>query len=161
MTSHSALVLLSYWSIVSAAYGNIDDNLKLNWRTSCVPWHAGRARTDTNAGASLRTFEDVVANPVLYGAMPLNLYRRRQGGCEAGHPVECRDCEFDERKKGWKRCGCFIFASGTLGTAYRRKYTGRITWEDARAVAAVACPRSAKAHWNNPPAFFADGYDTP
>lgn len=31
----------------------------LNWRTSCVPWHTGRAGTDMNARASPRTFEDV------------------------------------------------------------------------------------------------------
>jgi hypothetical protein len=32
--------------------------------------------------------------------MPLNLYRRHQRGCEAGHPVESRTCEFDERSAG-------------------------------------------------------------
>ena len=46
--------------------------------------------------------------------MALNLYRRHRRDCKAGHPEELRSGEFDERKKGWKRCSCPIFASGTL-----------------------------------------------
>jgi hypothetical protein len=44
----------------------------------------------------------------------INLYRRHRLDCEAGHPEEFRSGEFEERKKGWKRCACVIFASGTL-----------------------------------------------
>jgi integrase len=69
--------------------------------------------------------------------VPLNLYRRHRQECEAERPAESRSGEFDERKKGWKRCACFIFASGTLSGKFRRKYTGKSDWDEARAVAAA------------------------
>jgi len=68
--------------------------------------------------------------------MALHLYRRHRQDCEAGHPEESRSGEFEERKKGWKKCACFIFASGTIAGKFRRKYTGKTTWDDAKAVAA-------------------------
>jgi integrase len=68
--------------------------------------------------------------------MPLNLYRRHQKGCKGGHAADSRSGEFEERRKRWKHCGCFIFASGTLAGAYRRKFTGHTGWDDARAKAA-------------------------
>src|SRR3989442_14875740 len=67
--------------------------------------------------------------------MPLNLYRRHQGECEANRPLDSRSGEFEERRKGWKKCGCFIFASGTLRGKFKRKYTGRTEWNEAKAVA--------------------------
>ena len=69
--------------------------------------------------------------------MPLNLYRRHRKECEGGHPEESRSGEFEERKKGWKRCACFIFASGTLGGHFKRKYTGKTDWEEAKTVVAA------------------------
>jgi integrase/recombinase XerC len=69
--------------------------------------------------------------------MPLNLYRRHRPECEAGRPAESRSGEFEERKKGWKRCACFIFASGTLGGKFKRKYTGKTDWDEATAIAAA------------------------
>ena len=69
------------------------------------------------------------------GGMPLNLYRRHQGQCEANRPLDSRSGEFEERRKGWKKCGCFIFASGTLRGKFKRKYTGRTEWNEAEAVA--------------------------
>jgi hypothetical protein len=66
----------------------------------------------------------------------LNLYRRHRHECEAGHAEESRSGEFEERKKGWKRCDCHIFASGTIAGKFKRKYTGKTAWDDARAVAA-------------------------
>ena len=36
--------------------------------------------------------------------MALNHYRRHRRDCKAGHPEESRSGEFDELKKGWKRC---------------------------------------------------------
>jgi len=69
--------------------------------------------------------------------MPLSLYRRHRQECEAGRPEESRSGEFEERKKGWKRCACFVFASGTLSGKFRRKYTGKSDWDEARAVAAA------------------------
>jgi integrase len=66
----------------------------------------------------------------------LNLYRRHRQECEAAHPLESRSGEFDERKKGWKRCACFIFASGTLGGKFKRRYTGKSEWQEAKLVVA-------------------------
>jgi integrase len=68
--------------------------------------------------------------------MALNLYRRHRQECEGGHQDDSRSGEFEERKKSWQRCACFIFASGTLGRSFKRKYTGKTGWEEARAVAA-------------------------
>lgn len=68
--------------------------------------------------------------------MPLSLYRRHQRGCEAGYTLESKSGEFEERKRGWKRCGCFIFAAGTLAGKFKRRYTGKIYWDEAKAVAA-------------------------
>src|SRR5208283_3247187 len=68
--------------------------------------------------------------------MALGLYRRHRQACEAGHATEFRSSEFDERKKGWKRCACLIFASGSLARTFKRKCTGKTNWDDARAVAA-------------------------
>jgi hypothetical protein len=68
--------------------------------------------------------------------MPLNLYRRHQSGCEARFPVESKTGEFQERTRGWKRCGCFILATGTLSGKFKRRYTGKTNWDEAKAVVA-------------------------
>jgi integrase len=68
--------------------------------------------------------------------MAVNLYRRHRLECEAGRAEESRSGEFEERRKGWKRCACLIFASGTLDGKFRRKCTGKSAWDDAKAVAA-------------------------
>src|SRR5215207_2246307 len=70
-------------------------------------------------------------------AVPLNLYRRHRPDCEAGYPAESRSGEFDERKKGRKRCACVIFVSGTLDGKFARKATGAADWVDARRIAEV------------------------
>jgi integrase len=67
--------------------------------------------------------------------LPLNLYRRHRPDCEAGHPKDLRSGEWEERRKGWKRCDCVIHVSGTLGEKFSRRSTGRSSWEDARAYA--------------------------
>jgi integrase len=67
----------------------------------------------------------------------LSVYRRHKRDCKAGHPHELRTNEFDERKKGWKRCSCPIFASGTLGGRSRRQSTGQWEWDNAKAKAAA------------------------
>jgi integrase len=66
--------------------------------------------------------------------MSLNLYRRHRPECESGHPDESRSGEFEERKKGWKKCACAIFASGTLSGKFKRRYTGKSDWDQAKAV---------------------------
>src|ERR1035438_3284940 len=66
--------------------------------------------------------------------MALSLYRRHRRDCKSRHPEEFRSGEFDERKKGWKRCDCPIFASGTLTGRFRRQSTGTWDWDTAKAV---------------------------
>ncbi|MGB6946126.1 MAG: tyrosine-type recombinase/integrase [Bryobacteraceae bacterium] len=68
--------------------------------------------------------------------MSLALYRRHRRDCKAGHHEELRTSEYDERKKGWARCECPVFVSGSLSKTFRRQSTGRWQWEEARAVAA-------------------------
>jgi hypothetical protein len=68
--------------------------------------------------------------------MPMNLYRRHRPDCEGGHPFDSRSGEFEERKKTWRRCACYIFVSGTLDGQYKRKYTGASDWNEAKTIAA-------------------------
>jgi integrase len=68
--------------------------------------------------------------------MALNLYRRHRRECKAGHPHQSLSSEFEERKRGWKRCECPIVVSGTLNRTFRRESTGKWEWDDAREVAA-------------------------
>jgi hypothetical protein len=56
--------------------------------------------------------------------------------CLAGHSEESRSGEFEERKKGWKRCDCPIFVSGTLAGKFKRQNTGKTDWVEARALMA-------------------------
>ena len=37
--------------------------------------------------------------------MPVKLYRRHRKECEAGHPEDFTSGEFEEGRRGWKRCG--------------------------------------------------------
>jgi integrase len=67
--------------------------------------------------------------------MALALYRRHRRDCKAGHPEELRTSEYDERKKGFRRCECPIFVSGTLQRRFRRQTTAQWEWDAARAVA--------------------------
>ena len=50
--------------------------------------------------------------------------------------MEFRTCEFNERRKGRKRCECPIFASGTLNRISPRQNTGQWEWEPAKLIAA-------------------------
>jgi hypothetical protein len=67
------------------------------------------------------------------GAQSVSSARRE---CKAGHSHQHLSSEFDERKRGWKRCECPIVISGTLNLTFRRQSTGKWEWDDARAVAA-------------------------
>jgi integrase len=69
--------------------------------------------------------------------MALTLYRRHRLECEAAHPEDSRSGEWEERRKGWKRCNCGIHLSGTLGDRFSRKATGTADWEKARQIADV------------------------
>ena len=77
--------------------------------------------------------------------MALNLYRRHRRNCKAEREHNSRSGEFEERQKGWKRCDCPIFASGALSRRFRRQSTERITWDDAKIVAAAW---EAAGTWN-------------
>lgn len=67
--------------------------------------------------------------------MALALYRRHRRDCKAGHSEERRSSEYDERKKGWKRCECPIFISGTLQGTFKRQSTSKWEWDQARSIA--------------------------
>jgi hypothetical protein len=69
--------------------------------------------------------------------MALTLYRRHRKECEGGHAEDSRSGEFEEGRRGWKKCGCLIHISGTLGGQFSRKQTGKTNWEEAKAVAVV------------------------
>ena len=66
--------------------------------------------------------------------MALVLYRRHRRDCKAAHPEESRTSEYDERKKGWRRCECPIFVSGTLLGKFKRQNTGQWEWDSARPI---------------------------
>ena len=68
--------------------------------------------------------------------MPLKLYRRHRQECEASFPEGAFSGEYEEGRRGVKRCSCIIHASGTLSGKFKRKQTGQFRWEEARAIAA-------------------------
>jgi len=70
--------------------------------------------------------------------MPLALYRRHRRDCKSGHAEGMRTSEYDERKKGWKRCECPIFTSGTLQGHFKRQNTGQWEWAAAQPIVLVA-----------------------
>jgi integrase len=82
--------------------------------------------------------------------MRLALYRRHRRECKAGYSEELRSSEYDERKKGWKRCECPIFVSGTLARRFRRQTTGQWEWDRAGDVAAKL-EVAGKWEGENPP----------
>jgi hypothetical protein len=65
----------------------------------------------------------------------LALYRRHRRECKASHSEDSRSSEYDERKKGRRRCECPIVASGTLLGKFRRQTTRQWEWEAARVIA--------------------------
>jgi hypothetical protein len=67
--------------------------------------------------------------------MPLKLYRRHRRECEASFPEGAFSGEYEESRRGAKRCSCIIHASGTLAGRFNRKQTGCYKWEEARAIA--------------------------
>jgi hypothetical protein len=69
-------------------------------------------------------------------AWPFHIYRRHRRDCKPGQAEDSLSSEFDERRKGWKRCDCPITASGTLAKRYCRQSTGQWEWETARDVVA-------------------------
>jgi integrase len=80
--------------------------------------------------------------------MSLKLYRRHRKECEAGHPEDFRNGQFEESRRGWKRCGCVIHAAGTIGKKFSRKQTGTIDWDEAKALATLW---ECAGAWDAPP----------
>src|SRR5260370_21533351 len=66
--------------------------------------------------------------------MALKLSRRHRKECEGGHPEDARSGEFEEGRRGWKKCACLIHVSGTLGGKFNRRNTGKSDWDEAKAV---------------------------
>ena len=64
--------------------------------------------------------------------MALRLYRRHRKECEAGHPEDFKSGDCEEGRRGWKRCGCPIHASGTIRGKFKRQSTGQWEWDAAR-----------------------------
>jgi integrase len=69
--------------------------------------------------------------------MALKLYRRHRTECEGGHAEDTRSGEFEEGRRGWKKCACLIHVSGTLGGKFNRKQTGKSDWDEAKALVAA------------------------
>ena len=90
--------------------------------------------------------------------MALNLYRRHRKECEAGRAEDSNSGEFAERTRGWKRCACVIFVSGTLAGRFSRKRTGATTWDEARTYAAAI---EALGSWSGQPAPAVPAADAP
>jgi integrase len=80
--------------------------------------------------------------------MALKLYRRHRTECEGGHPEDTRSGEFEEGRRGWKKCACLIHVSGTLGRKFNRKQTSKSNWDEAKAL--VAAWEAADA-WDSKP----------
>lgn len=68
--------------------------------------------------------------------MALNLYRRHGARCCGWHRLHQMTYEADEFRRGWRKCSCPIYASGTLGGRFRRRNTEQNTWTEAKEVAA-------------------------
>jgi len=68
--------------------------------------------------------------------MALNLYRRHRSHCAGGRALHDRTYEPDELRRGWRKCSCPIYASGTLGERFRRMNTEAVAWPEAKAIAA-------------------------
>ena len=66
--------------------------------------------------------------------MAVKLYRRHRKECEGGHIEDSRSGEFEEGRRGWKKCACLIHVSGTLGGKFNRKQTGKSDWDEAKAL---------------------------
>src|ERR1022692_4070131 len=69
--------------------------------------------------------------------MALKIYRRHRKECEGRRPEDTRSGEFEEGRRGWKKCACHIHVSGTLGGKFNRNQTGKADWEEAKALAAA------------------------
>jgi integrase len=77
----------------------------------------------------------------------LHYHRRHGRDCEGKHPAGTYTSEAEERKKGWTRCKCPIYASGSLDRVHRRLATKQTDWA---AAAALLVPYIARNTWDDP-----------
>jgi hypothetical protein len=57
--------------------------------------------------------------------------------CDGGRAEDSRSSEFEEGRRGWKKCACLIHVSGTLGGKFSRKQTGKSAWDESKGVVAI------------------------
>src|SRR5664279_3884254 len=67
--------------------------------------------------------------------MALQLYRRHRKECKSGHSEDSKSGQFEEGRRGWKRCDCLIHASGTIAGKFGRRSTGEWDWNKAHDIA--------------------------
>jgi len=97
-------------------------------------WRLGReSRASRDSLCSSR----LGSNPTLSANFP----RSRSENSNSG--------EFAEPTRGWTRCACVIFLSGTLAGRFSCKRTAATTWDEARAYAAAI---EAVGSWSHQPA---------
>jgi integrase len=63
---------------------------------------------------------------------PVSLLRRHVQSCEAKRPADSYTSELEERRRGFVRCHCKIYAHGTLAGIRRKVGTKQSDWELAR-----------------------------
>jgi hypothetical protein len=60
--------------------------------------------------------------------MALQLYRRHRKECEVGRPEDSKSGQFEEGRRGWKRCACLVHASGSIAGKFKRQSTWERDW---------------------------------
>jgi hypothetical protein len=80
--------------------------------------------------------------------MALELCRRHRKECEGGHPEDSKTGEFEEGRRGWKKCACLIHVSSTVNGIFNRQQTGKPDWDEAKV---IASQWEAAKSWNGVP----------
>lgn len=75
----------------------------------------------------------------------LNLLRRHHAACAAKRPIDSYTSEVEERRHGFKRCECRIYAHGTLNGVSKKFATKVRDWNLAREIIA---PFLAAGSWD-------------
>jgi hypothetical protein len=61
-----------------------------------------------------------------------NCIARHRKECEGGYPEDSRTGQFEEARRGWRKCSCLIHAVETLGAKFSRRQTGKATEDFCR-----------------------------
>lgn len=75
----------------------------------------------------------------------LNLLRRHRAACDGKHPADSFSTEVEERRRGWTKCDCKIYAHGTLNGIAKKFATKARDWDGAREAVA---PFLAAGSWD-------------